>query len=298
MTAEGGLPRVAVIVPGWNSAAEADECLASLGGLSYPKGLLDLVWVDNGSRDGSPERVAEAFRRMEGDGWRSLSLVRLPRNEGIPAAYNEGFSRVPPDVFAVYRTETDVLHAPGALARLVDTLRRTDRAAVVGTLVRAWPGGEPEWAAIRFDPWTGKAVKSFPPGPARCEGVLGCAMLVRASAVRALPYFFRASFRISGDETELCLRLAKAGYETWCDPAAEVFHKGGRSTGRAPDVSRFYAIRNGALIAREHAPRWARPVRYAHLAAAASWRIVRGDLLPARAVLSAFGWGAAPPLPS
>jgi GT2 family glycosyltransferase len=289
---------VAVIVPGWNSAAEVDDCLASLEGLDYPRERLELVWVDNGSTDGSPDRVEEHFRRMAPSGWRRLLLVRLPGNEGIPAAYNEGFARVSPDVFAVYRTETDVVHAPDCLARLVATLSGGESRGIVGVKVRRWPDGAEQCAAIRFDRWTGKVIPSFPKEPVRCEGVLGCAMLVRVAAIRRFPEFFHAPFRISGDEAELCLRFARAGYETWCDPAAEVFHKGGRSTGKVSDLARFYSIRNGVLIARRYAPGWVRPFRFAYHLAYAVKRLLGGDTLPARALLNAFGRGEAPPLPS
>ena len=52
-------PRVAVVVPTWNGGRWIDRCLESL------RATVDLVpatvVVDNGSRDGTAERVAARF---------------------------------------------------------------------------------------------------------------------------------------------------------------------------------------------------------------------------------------------
>ena len=52
-------PRVAAVVINYNGFEITSEALASLRRMDYP--AFDLVVVDNGSTDGSADRVAAAF---------------------------------------------------------------------------------------------------------------------------------------------------------------------------------------------------------------------------------------------
>ena len=52
MNPEAGYePNVSVVVPAYNAEATIDDCVRSLLELRYPAGKLELVVVDNGSRD-------------------------------------------------------------------------------------------------------------------------------------------------------------------------------------------------------------------------------------------------------
>ena len=55
--------RVAVIVLSHNKCRDTLECLGSVGRLAFE--AYDLVVVDNGSDDGSPDAVAAAFPHAE-----------------------------------------------------------------------------------------------------------------------------------------------------------------------------------------------------------------------------------------
>ena len=54
----GELPKVSVIIPVWNGEGTIGKCLASVLAQSYPKDLLEIIVVDNGSTDRTREIVA------------------------------------------------------------------------------------------------------------------------------------------------------------------------------------------------------------------------------------------------
>jgi len=59
MIAAAILPRVSIIVPAYNEAERIDDCVQSLLNQSYPSDLLQIIIVDNGSRDGTFERLRQ-----------------------------------------------------------------------------------------------------------------------------------------------------------------------------------------------------------------------------------------------
>jgi GT2 family glycosyltransferase len=103
---------------------------------------------------------------------------------------------------------------------------------------------------------------------------MGCALLVRRDAARAVGGFDEGYFMYS-EEVDLCVRLAAAGGATHWVPEAEVVHGGQGSTGDSPERAiemarsrRRYQERHYSPVGREVA-RAAIAVQFAVLALAA-----------------------------
>lgn len=99
---------VAVVVPSWNTLAFLPRCLRSVREQDV---AVELVVVDNGSRDGSVE-----YLREEG-----VEHVALPENLGFAAAVNLGARRT--EAGAVLVLNADTVLEPGCLGPLVEALR-------------------------------------------------------------------------------------------------------------------------------------------------------------------------------
>jgi GT2 family glycosyltransferase len=76
-------PETCIVVLNWNGADDTIACLESLS-ISGDPSVMVLV-VDNGSTDGSADRIQRAFPETE--------LLRLPCNIGYAAGNNAGFRR-------------------------------------------------------------------------------------------------------------------------------------------------------------------------------------------------------------
>jgi GT2 family glycosyltransferase len=103
-------PRVSVVVPTRDSAALLAGCLAALV-RNTPWPGLEVIVVDNGSRDGTRELLAARAGR---DG---LVVVSNEENRGFAPATNQGLERATGEIVVLLNDDTVV--GPGWLSRLV-----------------------------------------------------------------------------------------------------------------------------------------------------------------------------------
>jgi glycosyltransferase involved in cell wall biosynthesis len=127
MTA-GYEPTVSVIVPTYNAAATIDECVRSLFELRYPSPKLEVVVVDNGSRDGTAAAVSRYGQRI---------LLLLERKRGAAAARNAGLARARGEVVAF--TDADSTVHPEWLRHIVTPLQDPG-VGIAGGSILAGPG--------------------------------------------------------------------------------------------------------------------------------------------------------------
>ena len=84
------MPKVSVIVPVFDPGSDIDELIESLLGQTLPASELELIFVDDGSTDGTPARLDELAERhrhvrvqhIPNSGWPGK-----PRNLGLDMAH-------------------------------------------------------------------------------------------------------------------------------------------------------------------------------------------------------------------
>ena len=124
----GRVPKVSVIVPVFNPGERIDPLLDSLLGQSLPAGEHELIFVDDGSTDGTGERLAALAAehdnvrtiRIENSGWPGR-----PRNVGLDTARGE----------FVYFVDHDDYLGTEALERLYATAIADEADIVIGKVV-------------------------------------------------------------------------------------------------------------------------------------------------------------------
>jgi GT2 family glycosyltransferase len=109
MATETPLPAISAIVLTWNGAAYIEECLTSLLAQEYAG--LEVLVVDNGSTDGTPELVAECPP--------DVRLIRNERNLGFAAGNNVGLRIAGGELLVLLNQDTKV--HPGFLLALART---------------------------------------------------------------------------------------------------------------------------------------------------------------------------------
>jgi GT2 family glycosyltransferase len=250
----------------------ADEALATLARLSELPERPPLVVVDNGSSDGTPERVRRAFP--------GVRVVALPENAGS-AARNQGVRAC--DTPYVAFADDDSWWQPGSLARAVEVLDAHPRLAVVSARVLVGPDE-------REDPVCSELERSpLPrygdlPGPA-ILGFLACGVAFRRSAYLQAGGFERRMM-VGGEEALLAADLASRGWGIAYVRDLVVHHH--PSSRRSLHERRRVATRNALWFA------WLRrPLRSAVACTAAVLRAAGGDrqaLLGAAEALRAAPW--------
>jgi glycosyltransferase involved in cell wall biosynthesis len=168
-----GMTSVSVVVPVYDERDSlrplADELLPVVRGLGIP---VEVIFVDDGSRDGSAEVLADLAASEP-----EVCVVRLRRNFGKAAALMAGFRQASGD--AVVTLDADLQDDPAEIPRLLAALE--DGADLVSG-----------WKQRRMDPWTKRAAsRVFNGVTARMSGLrlhdLNCGFKAyRAEVVRSL----------------------------------------------------------------------------------------------------------------
>ncbi len=131
--------RALVIIPTYNEARNIRTVLEQT--LALPEDLHVLV-VDDGSPDGTAERVRELQRRFPG----RIHLIERPAKQGLGTAYLAGFRfALAHEYTYICEMDADLSHNPQDLPRLIEPVRsgRADLAIgsryVDGVRVMNWP---------------------------------------------------------------------------------------------------------------------------------------------------------------
>jgi N-acetylglucosaminyl-diphospho-decaprenol L-rhamnosyltransferase len=276
---------ISVVVVNHDGAPLLARCLGSLA--PPPGEEVEAIVVDNASGDCSPELVRRRFP--------AVRLLALPDNVGFGAAVNRGAAVARGE--ALLLLNNDAWLAEGCLAALAARLAGDPGLAWVAPRL-SYPDGRPQTVWSPDVGLLGEAVQLVRNGLegrawnhgalTRClQTVLGpgwytaaCA-LVRREAFEAVGGFDEGFF-LYFEDSDLCLRLRRAGWRLAQEPAARASHaltRGWRS-GRVELEYRRSQLRFYAL----HRPRWEAAVLRRYLRARYRRRAASGDAT-ARAVL-------------
>ena len=104
------LPGVSLVIPAYNEQGGLPEKLENLRQLDYPAEKFEVLFVSDGSTDGT-----NALLRQARDPW--LQVVFLPERKGKAGALNEGVARARHDVLVF--SDAATIFAADALTKLV-----------------------------------------------------------------------------------------------------------------------------------------------------------------------------------
>lgn len=302
------VPRVTVVVLNWCDEDVSRACLESLRRVRYPG--LRVLLVDNGSHDGSGERLQTAFPDVD--------YLQTGSNQGYAGGNNRGIEWAlerGADYVLVLNNDTEV--DAECVRHLVDAAQAAGPgvAAVVPKILyhdrpdRIW------YAGGYFSPvrglglhWRENEADTERGNELRAQAVTfmtGCCCLLSAEALRRVGGFEEELFAYVED-AELSLRFTEAGYRMLYAPGARVLH---RSPPPGSDPSPFQIRqrdRNRRWVMRRHFPLGRRIpflVRfYLTRAALLARYLYRGDAPRARALvdgaLGSLRSGTAAPRPT
>lgn len=243
------MKKVSVIIPNYNGMKYVKTCLDSLSRQTLQDA--EIVFVDNGSADGSREFVEQAYP--------GVRIIAFPENMGFCRAVNEGIRAADAEYVVLLNNDTEA--EPDFLEELYEGIRRKKNAFSGGAMMLQFHDrGKIDDAGNFYNAlgWAFARGKGKPEEKYREEkkifSACGGAAIYRKSLVEELGYFDEEHFAYLED-TDLGYRALISGYENWYFPKARVYHVGsGTSGSRYNQFKIRYSSRNNIYMLYKNMP--------------------------------------------
>lgn len=269
-------PGLSIVIPTHDTRELTLRCLETIARFPPPGGM-EVVLVDDASRDGTAEEVCE---RHPG-----VIVLRNESAAGFTRSANRGLSRTTGEILLLLNSDTEV--EPGTLERLLAVLEAAPTVGIVGAALH-YPDGSPQWSGGRAPshawffalasglpallarlPFYRRFKPLEPAGPVRVDWVTGAALGMRREVWEAVGPLDEG-YRFYAQDLDFCVRARRAGWEVVIDPAFRVLHHHGATIGRKEGAGR----RQHPELLWTDLLRWARKHRGERWAAGAA-RLVR-----------------------
>jgi len=250
------MPQVGVVIPTHNHVADTLECLASLVATGYPN--LVVVVVDNGSTDGSPQRVLERYP--------CVHIIPLDRNLGFARAVNAGVAFVlDQGCRYVMLMNNDAVVRADAVHSLVAFALEHGGDCILSPKVMHY-GCDSVWSMgsrvrrATFD------LLDFGPGrtgrlpldrSVAVDVVLGCGMFATDGVFSRIGFLDEAFF-FYYEDIDFSLRAGDAGIDLLTVPWALVWHKVSESTRDTTYLREYYRAKASVAFYLKHTSGWHR----------------------------------------
>lgn len=252
-------PAVAILIINWNGYALTKDCLESLKAIDY--GNFKTVLVDNGSVDGSGEKLKNEFPEIE--------LLASPENLGFTGGNNLGIKWALDHLFDyVLLLNNDTVVEPDFLDPLVSFLEQNPAYGAVQPKImleeerdKIWNagGGYFKWLEMTWSVGIGKTDEGQFDQEKDTPWITGCAMLIRSAIIRKAGLLDNRFFAYYED-VEWSFRIKKSGFKLRYLPQSKIFHVAGGSSkkiktkeGIVPPIIHYYRTRNHLFLIRKHA---------------------------------------------
>jgi GT2 family glycosyltransferase len=232
---------VSIIVVAWNVRQLVYDCLKSV--YDQTRGIsFEVIYVDNGSVDGSTEMVRREFPQAK--------IIQNADNKGFIRANNQAIEIAQGRYVLLLNSDTIVLD--NAIAKVLAFADQHPKAGAVGCRVLS-PNGELQQNCFQFystlnmlfdalflsrlfpnnrffgrkfyGGWNYDSVREV-------DVVIGCFSLVRMEAIKQVG-MMDETFFVYGDDIDWCYRFVKAGWKVLFTPVGQIIHYGGQTTRKA-----------------------------------------------------------------
>lgn len=241
-------PLVYVVILNYNNLRDTVETIRSVLELRYDNFRVLLV------ENSTDHTIIDAIRAQFPD----IEILETGRNLGYAGGNNAGILRAmkqePEYIFVL---NNDISVEPDALTTLVHELEINRDCAACQPLVVYSENPDITWSAgtemyLGYPRLYQKNRSRSPEQPGEPPfGLVGCALLLRVSALRDTGLFDESLF-LMHEETDWCIRAKEMGYSLLVVPAARVQHKVSATLGSLSAPYLYYVSRNWMLVAKKH----------------------------------------------
>ncbi|MBI4794513.1 MAG: glycosyltransferase [Deltaproteobacteria bacterium] len=128
----GPLPRVTVIVPAYNEGAMVEKALYSAAASDYPADRLEIICIDDGSKDDTWFYIDRARQRHPD----LIKAIRFPKNRGKKEGLYAGFTRGKGDFFVTI--DSDSIISPDTIKQVIAPMLQDAKIGAVAGNVKVY----------------------------------------------------------------------------------------------------------------------------------------------------------------
>lgn len=239
-------PKVVCVIVNWERPADTIECIDSILNSNMPE--MQVLVVDNGSKDSSSEQISRLFPQV--------TLVSLPQNLGFAGGYNKGI-RHALNIGAshIFLLNNDTVIEPETISRLIDSpwdvavpkILFYDKPDYIWSAGARWRAFPPSVVMIGFRQQDGQ----FYAVSHRLEYATACALMIQRHVLEIVGGFDQ-EFVNYMEDYDFAYRVKEAGFSMGFVPEAKVFHKVSRTLGEYTPRRWKYQGKNTVLFYRKN----------------------------------------------
>ncbi len=245
------LPKVSIILINLNQEAHTRECIQSLLRLTYTN--VEIILVDNGSSDGSGERLHQSFP--------SVVYFRSDTNLGFPGGNNIGIRwALENGADYIMLLNNDTIVDAGFVEPLVQYAEANPRAGFQSCKIyfashpqRFWYAGGRLSVnkALSWHRGMNEADQGQYDTIEPTEFATGCMMIAPRSVIEAIGLIDESLFAYFED-VDWCLRAHQHGYPSIYNPKAHILHKVSVTNKIDSPFYLYFTMRNKIIFLRRH----------------------------------------------
>lgn len=257
--------RIGIVLLNWNGHRDTLECVESLR--ASRRAFHELVVVDNGSRDGSPEILKKHFAERK-DPFH-VELILLDRNTGFTGGVNTGLNYLKERCDAYWLLNNDTYVDPGALDALARAIFEEGHpVATSKILVRdsdppvIWfAGGDDTLPRMHIHSplrGVGEVDRGQFDAARSVDFASGCSLFISRLALDQIGLLDDIFFAY-GEDADWAFRAREKGISIRYVPASVVWHGVSRSTGdnnrfggRSHPIQYYLNVRSRLILLRRH----------------------------------------------
>jgi len=248
-------PKVFIIILNWNGREDTLACLDSVRKINYAN--FEVVVVDNGSIDDSVKVIRKTFPEV--------AVLETGENLGFAGGNNVGIRyALEQGAEYLFLLNNDTVVDPQILGGFMDASSSIGQEGIFGAKIyyfaepnKIWYAGakwnrkNSHFTHVGQDCMDdGKKFNVFSATDYAC----GCALFVSANLLQRIG-LLDEKYYLTFEETDLCYRAKKLGYESYFVPEAKVWHKVSTSFGGGDSpLYSYFLMRNKLLWAKRNLP--------------------------------------------
>ncbi|MDC1371467.1 glycosyltransferase family 2 protein [Flavobacteriaceae bacterium] len=252
-------PKIAIIIINWNTYQLTFNCLKSLESCSYKN--KKVFFVDNGSTDGSGDKIALEFPE--------INYIKNKENEGFTGANNKALKLILKqnfDYVLLLNNDTEV--NPNFLSLLQSRMDSDKNLAATQPLILDFPNKKTIWSAggsyntffcLFKTRYKGIIYKPKLKIDTFTEWISGCCVLVKTAVIREVGLLDNRFFAYFED-ADWSIRMTNLGYKLGVVPSSIIYHHQSGSVkknnisfeGNLSPYTHYLNVRNHIYLIKKH----------------------------------------------